>query len=266
MRKYTAAIICGLALVLFLFAAGTAAAVTYVVEPLLVAQPVYAGMTFHVYRPYNMPSGWFVTFDGYPVIRSAAGVWVYGSYNGSVLSPTSYVVGSIHPNALPIVQYVSPAHISSTQHVPVTPLQPLQPVQPAPPPPGAAAPGTIHGTILPPTYVPVWATQSAFTSIGSWQRLVDRMGILENPRVPIAWKGHRPEALFVWTGRSWFQIKARPGSTETPSEMIKDHLYSITRMVNNNAFVWNDADTALLANQAAVWGYLWMGRIAPSNL
>jgi hypothetical protein len=117
-----------------------------------------------------------------------------------------------------------------------------------------------------PTYVPEWTTQSSFTSIGTWNKLVDRMGILEKPRVPIAWKGERPEALFVWTGKSWYQIQARSGVSEKPSEMIKDHLYALTRMVKNNAYQWKDADTAILANQAAVWGYLWMGRISPSNL
>ncbi len=251
--------ILALFLTLTMLSASIATATTYVVEPVLVAQPVYAGMSFYVYRPYNMPSGWFVTFDGYPITRTAAGVWVYGSYNGAALLPTSYVVGSIHPQSLPIVQYVPSAAVSSMQQIQVTPLPPLPPSQPLL---GYPVPAAVT---IPPTYVPEWTTQSSFTSIGTWNKLVDRMGILEKPRVPIAWKGDRPEALFVWTGKSWYQIQARPGISEKPSEMIKEHLYALTRMVKNNAFEWKDADTALLANQAAVWGYLWMGRIAPSN-
>lgn len=237
-------------------------AATYVIEPVLVAQPAYAGMSFYVYRPYDMPSGWFVTFDGYPITRTPAGVWVYGSYNGTLLVPTSFVVGSISPQSLPIVQYVPSARVSSTQSVAVTPLPPLAaPIQPDP---GAHV--VAEAATVAPTYVPEWTTQSSFTSIGTWNRLVDRMGILEKPRVPIAWRGEYPETLFVWTGKSWYQIQARSGVSEKPSEMIKAHLYALTRMVNNNAYQWKDADTAILANQAAVWGYLWMGRIAPSNL
>ena len=260
MRR-TILIVLSLTVLLSLLPSTTIAA-TYVVEPVLVAQPVYAGMSFYVYRPYNMPSGWFVTFDGYPITRSPAGVWVYGSYNGTLLSPTSFVVGSISPQSLPIVQYVPSARVSSMQSLPVTPLPPLSaPIQPDP---GAYV--FAEAVTVAPTYVPEWTTQSSFTSIGTWNKLVDRMGILEKPRVPIAWRGERPEALFVWTGKSWYQIQARPGVSEKPSEMIKDHLYALTRMVKNNAYQWKDADTAILANQAAVWGYLWMGRIAPSNL
>ena len=35
----------------------------YVTEPLLVPQSPYAGMTFYVYRPYDMPPGWYITLD-----------------------------------------------------------------------------------------------------------------------------------------------------------------------------------------------------------
>lgn len=227
-----------------------ATATTYVVEPVLVAQPVYAGMSFYAYRPYNMPSGWFVTFDGYPITRTPANVWVYGSYNGTLLAPTSFVVGSIHPQSLPIVQYVSSAQVSGMQQLQVTPLPPLPP---APLQSNFGAYSPVGGATVLPTYVPEWTTQSSFTSISTWNKLVDRMGVLEKPRVPIAWKGERPQVLFVWTGKSWYQIKARPETSEKPSEMIKSHLYSLTRMVNNNAYQWNDADTAILANQAAVW-------------
>ncbi|MEA3284793.1 MAG: hypothetical protein U9Q00_07490 [Synergistota bacterium] len=52
---------------LLIFAASSGFAATYIAEPVLVTQPVYDGMSFYVYRPYNMPAGWFVTYDGYPV-------------------------------------------------------------------------------------------------------------------------------------------------------------------------------------------------------
>ena len=51
----------------------------YITEPLLVPQSPYAGMTFYVYRPYNMPKDWYITLDGYPVHKNDDGTWVYGT-------------------------------------------------------------------------------------------------------------------------------------------------------------------------------------------
>ncbi len=56
--------------------ASPAEARVYVAEPLLVVQPSYAGMQFYVYRPYNMPKNWYVTFDGSPVTKNRDGVSV----------------------------------------------------------------------------------------------------------------------------------------------------------------------------------------------
>ncbi|PIE55602.1 MAG: hypothetical protein CSA35_00100 [Dethiosulfovibrio peptidovorans] len=67
----------------------SAGAMTYIAEPVLVTQPVYDGMSFYVYRPYNMPAGWFVTYDGYPVSQ-LEGRWV-------VLFP---IIVCIHPALL----------------------------------------------------------------------------------------------------------------------------------------------------------------------
>ncbi len=253
-----------LSLLLFFSGPGALHATTYVVEPVLVAQPVYAGMSFYAYQPYNMPKGWYVTFDGFPIVRASSGVWVYGSYNGAALVPTSYVVGSVNPYTISLTPYVNAAQVSSMRQVPVTPFRQeaprmVQAVQGAP----TAAVQTVT---LSPTYVPQWVMNSNFTMVSSWKTFVDRIGILENPRTPIAWKGDRPKVIFVWTGRSWYEIKARTtDNPENSAETIKEHLYSITRMVKNNGLRWNDMDTPLLANQATVWGYLWMGRLAPAN-
>ena len=84
-------------------AASPSAAKVYVAEPLLVAQPSYAGMQFYVYRPYNMPKNWYVTFDGYPVTKNRDGVWVYGTASGPNLNPTNYIVGSVVPSMAGIV-------------------------------------------------------------------------------------------------------------------------------------------------------------------
>ena len=86
--------------------ASSAEARVYVAEPLLVAQPSYAGMQFYVYRPYNMPKNWYVTFDGYPVTKNRDGVWVYGTASGPNLNPTNYIVGSVVPSMAGIVRWL----------------------------------------------------------------------------------------------------------------------------------------------------------------
>ena len=67
-------------------------------DPILITQPAYSGMQFYVYRPYNIPGGWYATYDGYPVFRNADGIWVYGSCVGANIVPTAYVVGSVVPS------------------------------------------------------------------------------------------------------------------------------------------------------------------------
>ena len=57
--------------------AGGAAVWVNAADPILITQPAYSGMQFYVYRPYNIPCGWYATYDGYPVFRNADGIWVY---------------------------------------------------------------------------------------------------------------------------------------------------------------------------------------------
>ena len=89
-----------LALAFLLAFAGEGAAVAAVwmnaADPILITQPAYSGMQFYVYRPYNIPGGWYATYDGYPVFRNADGIWVYGSCVGANIVPTAYVVGSVN--------------------------------------------------------------------------------------------------------------------------------------------------------------------------
>lgn len=249
-------------------------ATVYVAEPVLVAQPAYAGMSFYIYRPYNMPTGSFVTFDGYPVIQISKGIWVYGIFHGSTLIPTNFTVGSIDPDTL-YTSVGSPvqAQISSTQYVqvPVAPIPTITPKEsdqmykrePFP----ASAPiqqvAQQQTTAAQETYCPNWMKNSNFNSVGSWKKLVDRMAVLQKPRIPLAWKSDKPAAVYAWTGKSWYQMKTR--NNETPAETLKNHVYSLVRMVNTNGFIWRDSDTPLLANQAAIWGYLWIGCVTLIN-
>jgi hypothetical protein len=214
------------------------ACATYVVEPFLVAQPVYAGMTFHVYRTATLPQGWFLTYDGYAVTQAPGGVWFYGSSAGSgQIVRTDFVVGSVVPTTVPLVPYIS---IQST------------PVQNP-----AAHPMQSH------MMLPSWSNDGNFQMVAQWRNFVDRMAVLNQPRVPLAWKGDEPTVVFAWTGKSWYQMKARKG--ETAPQVLQRHLYSLTRMVKSNHYSWNDQETPLLANQSVLWGFLWMGHVAPIN-
>jgi len=223
---------CGLLVFLL---ASVASATTYIAEPVLVTQPAYEGMSFYVYRPSNMPAGWFVTFDGYPVSQTAGGVWVYGSNQNGQIIPTSYVVGSIVPTA-----------------VALTPVFPAQAM--------AAPAQTVQGAVS----VPAWVVDANFTAVANWSKTIDRMAVLDKPRVPIAWRHDVPEVIYAWTGRSWFSMRVPSG--HTPADTLSRHLYEIVNMVHQNNFWWNDAETAVLANQATIWGYLWMGVVAPADV
>ena len=243
------------ALSLLLALAAPAGAKVYAVEPLLVPQPSYAGMQFYVYRPYNMPKDWYVTFDGYPVRKNADGVWVYGTANGPNLTPTNYIVGSVVPSMAGLTPWVQPAQISELHKVPT---QEMVAVRQSAPPGSTLARGQAHST-----YIPDWTFDARFMAIGNWKNSVDRMGVLHNPAVPVAWRGNYPKVIYVWTGRSWYQVIPKEG--QGPVSALKGQLYELVRMVKHNGFVWYGEDMPVLAQQATAWGYYWMGEVVPSR-
>lgn len=237
------------------FLPSAADAKVYVTEPLLVSQPSYAGMQFYVYRPYNMPKGWYVTFDGYAVHKNADGVWVYGTANGPVLSPTNYIVGSIIPSMAAITPWVHPAQVSELRKLPTLEMGAVRQSAPSVPvAPGGAAYST---------WIPDWSYNARFMAVGNWKPSVDRMGVLHNPAVPVAWRGNHPKVIYVWTGKSWYQVATR--ETETPLGALKRELYNLVRMVRHNSFTWYEEDMPVLAQQCAAWGYYWMGEVVPSR-
>lgn len=235
-------------------------AMSYIAEPVLVTQPVYSGMSFYVYRPYNMPAGWFATYDGYPVMRGQQGNWIYGIPFQGGFVPSGYVVGSVVPATIPtLVQVVQPARVQQGRAI-IQNAPPQQYVKPASPHivmTPAVTPQIVTAAI------PGWLTNRNFTMIAQWSRVVDRLAVLNKPRMPLAWKGDKPEAIYAWTGKSWFQMKTR--TNESPADTLKRNIYVLTRMKKQNHFMWNDSDTPILASQAPVWGYLWMGLVAPIN-
>lgn len=261
---------------LMLFSRG-AEARFFVAEPMLIAQPTYAGMQFYVYRPYNMPRNWYLTFDGYPVTRNYDGVWVYGNMAGPNLIATNYIVGSVVPSMAGLSMWARPAHVSSVVTVPspyypavvaapaqypvavsvpaVYPQQPIL-VQQAAPAPVIAGPAYS-------TWVPDWSFNPRFMAMGTWKSSVDRIGVLHNPAIPVAWKGSYPKVIYAWTGKSWHQINMK--EYERPVDALKNSLYDLVRMVKRSGFVWYEPDTPVLAQLAAQWGYYWMGEFVPSR-
>ena len=64
-------------------------------------QKAYA-MNFEIWKPQDLPAGWYATFDGFPVAQIAENRWVYGqlSIDGSI-RPTNILVGSVVPSNVP---------------------------------------------------------------------------------------------------------------------------------------------------------------------
>ena len=64
-------------------------------------QKAYA-MNFEIWKPRNLPAGWYATFDGFPVAQIAQDRWVYGKLetNGA-MRPTNLLVGSVIPSNVP---------------------------------------------------------------------------------------------------------------------------------------------------------------------
>jgi hypothetical protein len=230
----------------------------YLAEPLLIEQPFYAGMRFYVYKPYGMPPNWYATFDGYPVIRNRDGVWVYGTYSGPNLIPTHYIVGSVVPAMAGLSPYTTEVQVSSVRTLPYpfpssgsggkeAPISARQPAKPKP------------VTDSHSTYMPDWLFDERFLALGRWKGSVDRIGILSKLGAPVAWSGNSPKVIYAWNGQGWYQMMAREG--QRPEAILKDNIYALTRQIKHNKFVWYEADIPVLSQQAAVWGYYWMGEL-----
>jgi len=220
----------------------------FIAEPALVHQPSYAGMRFYVYRPHNLPPGWYATFDGYPVFRNRDGVWVYGTFAGPNLIPTHFVVGSIVPSMAGLIPYAQPLQISSFTTLPRVPQMVTQPW------PIIVGDPPTHST-----YKPDWLFNSRFMALGSWRETVDRIGILHRVNTPVAWRGDFPRVIYAWNGNIWFQMMAREG--DRPVDVLRDNMHTLTRQVRQNNFTWFQVDMPILAQQAGQWGFYWMGEV-----
>ncbi len=223
----------------------------YITEPLLVPQSPYAGMTFYVYRPYNMPKDWYVTLDGYPVHKNEDGMWVYGTSEGPNLVPTNYVVGSIVPSMAGITKWVSDVQVSELRRLPNAEMLEVRQK--------GFTRSQMSGGKNYSTYMPDWTFNPAFMAIGNWKGTVDRMGVLNNPAVPVAWNGASPRVVYVWTGQSWHQVNT--GEVRSPVKALRRRYSELRRLVRQSQFKWYSQDMPILAQQAKAWGYYWLGEI-----
>ncbi len=241
-----------LAFLAVMIAASCAGAKLYVTEPLLVPQSPYAGMTFYVYRPYNMPKDWYVTLDGYPVRKNKDGTWVYGTMEGPNLVATNYVVGSVVPSMAGLTKYISDIQVSEMRTIPESEMIQVQQKSYTR---SQMAQGQTHST-----YIPSWAFSPAFMGIGNWKGTVDRIGVLRDPAVPVAWKGQHPKVVYVWTGSSWYQVQKK--ESQTPLQALRHDYAVIKRLVRQSGFKWYQQDMPILAEQAKKWGYYWLGEVS----
>ena len=246
MRK----ILCSLAIIGLLVSTGEAK--RYVTEPLLVPQSPYAEMKFYVYRPYNMPDDWYVTLDGYPVRKNSDGTWVYGTAEGPNLVPTNYVVGSVVPSMAGINKWINDVQISELQK-----LQSLQPLE-------VRQKGYTRNQMAQgkkySTYIPDWTFNPAFMAIGNWKATVDRIGVLTDPPMPIAWHGKNPKVAYVWTGKLWYQLNIKGSSSALKA--VQWERRKLKRLLSESGFIWYEQDMPILAQQAKAWGYYWLGEIS----
>ena len=109
------------------------------------------------------------------------------------------------------------------------------------------------------------ASDEKFSEIGRWRFRVDRMGILTNPRVPIAWRGTRPYEVYFWTGKEWARIVQR-GEGETFDSILLRELSGITEITAKEGPKWNELDTPALAASASLMRYMWVGDVDPAAM
>jgi tetratricopeptide (TPR) repeat protein len=111
-----------------------------------------------------------------------------------------------------------------------------------------------------------WMQSEHFNEISRWRFRVDRIGILMEPRVPIAWKGDNPYEVYFWTGTEWARVRRKTGGVfEDSKEKYDDILYSavdnIAEVLRDRGFKWYEPDTPSLAANASLMRYKWAGDV-----
>lgn len=237
-----------------------------------VTQPVYHNMKFYVYKPVNVPRDFYVTFDGYLVYRDSKGVWNYGSNEKGGLTKTNYVVGTVIPSVVRLKPYstkissVAPLlRETKSAQTPQPKSQQVSSAQTAKSPrivymPPASGLELYNAPLLSPNN-PDWTQNSNFMAVGRWQNSIDRIGVLNRPMIPVAWKGDYPEVIYAWTGLQWRQLDAKTKHTSALSTLRRE-AYDLNKYIRKvNMLRWTDDDTHVLSQYSVMWGYEWMGLI-----
>ena len=117
---------------------------------------------------------------------------------------------------------------------------------------------------LPAGETKAWMQAERFMEISRWRSRVDRMAILESPRVPIAWKGSHPYEVYFWTGDEWARVRRNPEKFDYV-ERYDDILYrtkdDIEKILRERNFYWFERDTPAFAAVASTMRYTWFGDI-----
>ena len=104
------------------------------------------------------------------------------------------------------------------------------------------------------------STDSKFNEIGRWRFRVDRIGILNNPRVPVAWRGSHPYEVYFWTGREWARIVRQENNEEFDSILYRASR-GIAEVAAREGMAWNELETPALAAAASHMRYRWVGDV-----
>jgi tetratricopeptide (TPR) repeat protein len=109
-----------------------------------------------------------------------------------------------------------------------------------------------------------WMRSERWNEISRWRFRVDRMGILTEPRVPIAWKGSHPYEVYFWAGDGWARVRrkdSQSGEKATYDDILYSALESMAEVLNDRGFVWQETDTPSLAASVSLMRYMWMGSV-----
>ena len=222
------------------------------VKAMIVNQPAYHSMNFYVFKPADIPEEYYITYDGYYVYTDHKGIWNYASLESGGISKTGYVVGSVIPSVVGLKPYKGRIPITqSIQAQALTPKGGNNTVS------ASSVSSDTEGAAV----NPEWKNNDKFMAVSKWNGTVDRIGVLDRPSVPVAWKGDSPSVVYAWTGEGWIQMQAR-GKDIPAVNTIRRELYDLAVLVNqSSAGQWTETDIHILEQCAHEWGYDWQSII-----
>ena len=215
----------------------------------------YNYMKFYMFKPNNLPKGFYVTYDGYIIYTAFGGLWKYASAETNGIVKTNYVVGAVVPSALNLKPYnrelssVTPV-LGSGRTDPEIPAPKSTRIVYTPPLPDASDVNASD-----------WTQNANFMALGKWQKSVDTVGVISGQNIPVAWKGDFPAVIYAWTGREWRQLE--PSSPHMSAmSIMRRGIYDLAVYTHKvNAPSWTNDDSAVLAQHTRMWGYKWQGMI-----